>query len=147
MSGIRNTPDFEATVKGGLNFYFKDDNNEITVNCKMRGKESIYYNNRVVSNKYSFKKQSSHQFNEGGNLYEVEVKLDKLFASDIACTLIKNGAHLKTLNYDVKKAWDEELEKLEKKPTKTSLISLLGWTCGGFTIGFVISYLYRTGIL
>jgi hypothetical protein len=87
-----------VNYKDGFDFDFEDDGHQINVRCSAKsGKEFIYVNGKLETEKRSFRRKSSHFFTLGKDHYEVEFHVVKMLTGETHCTLIKNDVHVKTL--------------------------------------------------
>ncbi len=80
------------TYGKGYIFLFTDGNDEIEIHgSALSGKEVVYYNEEIVSEKRSFGITSHHLFNRGDNNYKVTFTITSLLRGAIECSLYKNG--------------------------------------------------------
>lgn len=89
----------EGSLKQGLWFVFHDGDNRIQVwASSFSGKEKVYLNGELVSEFKSYKKQSSHSFEDkNGHTYEVKFNTAWTSKGPIQCIFVKNGLIVKTL--------------------------------------------------
>ncbi len=82
----------KPTYGKGYVFLFADGNDEIEIHgSAISGKETVYYNEEIVSEKRSFGITSHHLFNRGGNDYKVTFTVTSLLRGAIECSLYRNG--------------------------------------------------------
>jgi hypothetical protein len=86
-----NTQDKPTYGKGYI-FLFRDGDNEIEVfGSAVSGKETVRYNDEIVSDKRSFGITTHHLFNMGDDSYKVTYAVTSLLRGGIECSLYKNG--------------------------------------------------------
>ena len=76
----------------GLYFVFKMD--DITVKAKgsaFMGKESVYFNDELVSERKSLNKVSKHPFEKEGKKYEVIFYMPNIRKGQLECLLFQDG--------------------------------------------------------
>ncbi len=74
----------------GFWFVFNDANTKIVVNgSAMTGKEYVYVNGKLISEKWSFKQKSRHVFSLGDDHYEV-LFYASMLTGQVECSLSKN---------------------------------------------------------
>lgn len=81
-------------IKGSW-FIFEDEGNSIALYGSVTGKEKVYFNNSIVSEKQNMSTCSTHKFNQNGNEYELTINIPKPLRGQIKCVLLKNGKVLK----------------------------------------------------
>ncbi|MCL1147474.1 hypothetical protein AB4298_06370 [Shewanella sp. 10N.261.52.F9] len=87
----------QVTISNGYWYYFNDQDVRITAHGSgYSGKETIYLNDEVITEKRSFGMRSSHQFCHLGSDYEVRFKVTSLFKGTVECSLYRSGEHLAT---------------------------------------------------
>jgi len=90
--------DETVSYRGGFSFHFEDAGHNIDIRCSaVTGKESVYYDDKLVEEKRSFRRKSSIEFLQGDDRYEVELNVVDMFKGETHCTLIKNDLHIKTI--------------------------------------------------
>lgn len=92
----------------GYNFHFDIDGHHIHSHASsMSGKEIVYVDGEIVSERKSLKKHSRIELNLGENKYEIEFYMVSMFKGELHCILIKEGVHVEaqiiTMNTDGKK--------------------------------------------
>ncbi len=114
----------EISFAQGVSFNFTDEEKKITVSRSLHsGKDNVLVGQKKVSSKYSCGFNSCQEFNHQGVDYEVELKVENVITRRMSCTLIKDGAHLKTLYF----SWaDNKKQSLEIM----SVYFLFGMACG-----------------
>ncbi|GIU11250.1 MULTISPECIES: hypothetical protein [unclassified Shewanella] len=87
-----------VTITNGYWYYFNDQDVRITAHGSgYSGKETIYVNDEVVSDKRNLVKMNScHKFCHLGNDYEVRFKVTSLMKATVECSLYRNNQHLAT---------------------------------------------------
>ena len=97
--------DSTVSFRKGFSYSYRDNDHDIHLQCSaFSGKEYLYVDDKLVSEKWSFKRKSIHQFTLGDDLYEVELHVVNLLTGETHCTLIKNDVHVKTLKQALKKS-------------------------------------------
>lgn len=89
----------EGIIKDGISFIFEDEGNKICIwGSTLNGKEKVYLNDTIISEKQNFKlKGSSHKFIDSeGNEFEVEFEIKSILKGEIKCTVLKNASKIKT---------------------------------------------------
>ncbi|MEC8225559.1 MAG: hypothetical protein VX010_05350, partial [Pseudomonadota bacterium] len=82
--------------KLGYKFYFQDGDNQIACfGHIMSGKEKIYVNDELVSEKRSFGFKSHHDFNYQGNAYAVDFAMQNILTGKLECSFYKTGKLVK----------------------------------------------------
>jgi len=116
-----------VSITKGVTFAFEDQGKEIEVTCSLfSGKQTIYVNGKQVFSTHSFRLKSCQSFTSDNEDYEVELELENLLTHKIRCTLIKNGAHLKTQHFGL-------------LSTKYALMIFMMFFVGGALSGFITS--------
>jgi len=88
----------KVSLKNGYHFYFRDGDTEIYAHgSAYSGKETIYVNDKKVSQFRNLGRKSVHKFSIGKDNYEIEFDMISILKGLLHCTLIKNGVHFKTL--------------------------------------------------
>ncbi|NOZ67015.1 MAG: hypothetical protein GXP00_11065 [Alphaproteobacteria bacterium] len=82
----------KPTYGKGYIFLFRDGDNEIEVfGSAISGKETVRYNDEIVSDIRSFGFTTHHLFKKGDDNYKVTFAITSLLRGGIACSLYKNG--------------------------------------------------------
>ena len=119
-----------VSFRGGYNFLFEDEGHLIRVHgSAVTGKESIYVDDKLVTDKRSLGRRSCLSFAIDGIEYEAEFYVANLLTGETHCSLIKEGVHVETLKRTLKKS--------QQLNTKSLLISLLTGAIAGFC-GYMI---------
>ncbi len=88
----------KGSFKEGIWFVFQHLGFTIVAGGKINGKEFVYVNGELVSEKRSIKTNSKHHFSYSNSNYSVNFKVNNMFTSNMDCSLICNGEKVKTLN-------------------------------------------------
>ncbi|MCG7532805.1 hypothetical protein MHM98_15850 [Psychrobium sp. MM17-31] len=116
----------------GTRFFFIDDDREIVFwGSKFTGKEIAYVDGQTISEKRTYGFKSIHSFDVDNDNYEIELEVTNPLTESMSCTLIKNGAHLKTTNYSL---WKDK-----KSALKVFLTSFIVGAVTGFTVVSLMS--------
>jgi hypothetical protein len=75
----------------GTWFVFMDGEREIVAHNSLLAKESIFVNQKVVSEKRSLNRIGKHQFIFEGNEYEVIFNVLQISKGEMECSLVKDG--------------------------------------------------------
>jgi len=105
----------EGTVsfRKGFGYSFTENEHIIRLHCSaVSGKEYLYVDEILVSEKWSFRRKSIHKFTIGDDFYEVELHVVNLLTGETHCTLIKDGVHVKTLKKALKKSRQLSKDKI-----------------------------------
>lgn len=88
----------EISVKKGISFVFEDEGNKICIwGSTLNGKEIIYLNDEIVSEKQNIKLKNNHYFsNSKGNEFEVKLETISILKGKLKCTVFKNASRIKT---------------------------------------------------
>ena len=81
----------QASLRHGYWWHFEDGDDDITVHATMFGKEYIYINDVLVSEKLGLKFNGHHEFDSAGAEYAVDFKLLNFLTSNMDCLIYKNG--------------------------------------------------------
>lgn len=119
----------EASIRKGCWFVVRDGNNLIHIHgSNINGKESVYLNNELVSEKRNLHKKSEHEFEDkNNNSYQIEISVSDLYKGSLECKVYKNDELIKTFKTILNTA---------KKKQTLSLIILI--VLGGIS-GAIIS--------
>jgi Ca2+-dependent lipid-binding protein len=119
----------EASVKNGNWFIYQDGGNLIQIwGSNVTGKEKVYLNNELVSERTSIKMQSEHQFtDQQGQNYEVKFEMESLLKGRLKCVIKRDETILRSFRVDYGKGKNFSL-------TQFSLL-ILGSAIIGFLIG------------
>ena len=116
------------TRKLGYKFYFQDGDDQIACfGSYFTGKEEVYVNDELISNKRNQRIHSVHQFNIGDNDFKVMFEMRNILTGRLECSLYKNGQFIKSY----------EQSSLLNNP-KTSLKVLFGCFFGGLVGGYLL---------
>ena len=86
-----------VTINNGYWYYFNDQELRITAHGSgYSGKETVYLNDEVVSDKRNLGMRSSHKFRHQDNNYEVRFEVTSLLKGGVECSLYRNGQHIAT---------------------------------------------------
>ncbi|MBE0377969.1 hypothetical protein PPRY_a0574 [Pseudoalteromonas prydzensis ACAM 620] len=123
--------DILNTKKLGYKFYFQDGDDQIACfGSYFTGKEEVYINDELVSEKRSINVTSKHQFELSGNTFNVKFEMHNILTGRLECSLYKNKKLVKSL----------EQTTLFSNPKKSALF-IAGCFVVGFTVGYIISTL------
>ena len=96
----------EASIRNGISFIHQHNMNVIKIwASSFNGKEKIFLNNKLVSEKRNLKKEHTHTFvDDNGSSYSVVFKVENLRKGIVKCSIINEGITLKTFRtfYDTK---------------------------------------------
>jgi hypothetical protein len=81
----------QASFIKGLWFIFRDGDREIAAHGSTLGQERIFVNGKLVSQKRSLSKKSTHQFIFEGNMYEIMFVMPKTSITEMECSLTKDN--------------------------------------------------------
>ena len=81
----------QFSYPNGLWLIFRDGNREIAAHSSVLGKDIIFVNGELMSQKRTFRKMSKHQFIFDENNYEVVYFVSKISTGEMECSLIKDG--------------------------------------------------------
>jgi len=116
------------TKKLGYKFYFQDGDDQIACfGSYFTGKEEVYINDELVSDKRSINVTSQHQFELSGNTFNVKFEMLNILTGRLQCSLFKNKKLVKSY----------EQSSLFNNP-KTSLKVLAGCFLGGLIGGYLL---------
>lgn len=88
-------PPIMDLVRKGYIFSFRDGDNEIEAQgSAITGKEKVYFNGDIVSEKWNWSFTSRHQFMVGENSYRVTFGITSYLRGGVECSLHKNGRKL-----------------------------------------------------
>jgi hypothetical protein len=119
----------EGSIKEGIWFVFENDGNKICVwGSSFNGKEIIYLNDQIVSEKRNVKFKGKHQFKDNnGNEFEVEFETVSTLKGELKCDIIKNGNRIKTFT----------AKYIKPKNKKFNIIFLIFFILLGVIIGII----------
>jgi hypothetical protein len=81
----------QASFIKGLWFIFRDGDREIAAHGSTLGQERIFVNGKLVSQKRSLSKKSTHQFIFEGNMYEIMFIVSKTSSTEMECSLTRDN--------------------------------------------------------
>ena len=114
----------------GYNFHFDVDGHHIhSYGSSRSGKEIVYVDGEVVSERRSFRKRSQIEFLLDGDKYELEYHMISMFTGELHCTLIKNDVHVETQII--------KLKDLKQQNSKDFWKGFAVWFVIGAVCGFV----------
>ena len=83
--------DILNTKKLGYKFYFQDGDDQIACfGSYFTGKEEVYINDELVSEKRNINVKSKHQFELSGNTFNVKFEMLNILTGKLQCSLFKN---------------------------------------------------------
>lgn len=86
------TMNSKVTFTGGYWYYFDIDGIKITAfGSGFSGKEIIYVNDDIVSEKRNYKFHSSHRIEVDGRHFEVSFEMKSMVTGELICCLFENG--------------------------------------------------------
>ncbi|WP_448548950.1 hypothetical protein [Thalassotalea fusca] len=119
-----------VTFADGYTFTFHHKGHEIVAYGSAKsGKESLTIDGKLLSEKRSFGRRSTHSFTLDGVNYEIEFYMANMFTGELHCMLIEEGTHVSTQ----KKA----LKKSNQVSSLKGLLIMLFAFIGGGIVGFV----------
>jgi len=81
-----------VSLISGIKFIFHEGGNEIgVVGSALSGKELVYVNGKIVSEKRSMNKSSTHQFRIDKDEYEIHFNVPEIMKGKVECSLTANG--------------------------------------------------------
>jgi len=88
----------QASIRKGTTFVLRNAENSIhIISSSLNGKEKIYFNKELVSEKRNLSARSQHEFKDGeGNEYKVEIESINMSMTSVECRVYKNEELLKT---------------------------------------------------
>lgn len=88
----------QTDIKKGNWLIHEDEDNIVQVwGSNLNGKEKVYLNDVLVSEKRNLKLKGNHTFNDNkGNNYEVKIKTESITKGVVSVEIIKNDTSLKT---------------------------------------------------
>lgn len=114
--------------KLGYKFYFQDGDNQIACfGHIMSGKEQIYVNDELVSEKRSFGFKSHHDFNYQDTAYAVDFEMQNILTGKLECSFYKAG----------KLAKQSTQTALTDNPKQVAMVTL-GCFIGGAIFGYAV---------
>ena len=123
---ITNKP-LSVSVLNGVTAHFNIDGQELIVwGSSWTGMEKVWLDGKLVSKKLSLRFKTVHTFCVDGVNYEVELDITKAYKSDVSVSVVKDGAHLKTVTFNY---YRDENGKFDWKKLATGLLA-------GAAVGF-----------
>jgi hypothetical protein len=117
----------QISLSKGLWFIFTNGGRGISAQCSvLTGKERIFVDGSLVSEKWSFSKNSTHQFVVGDDTYEVVFFIPHILKGTIECTLKKNGVRVECFKTNYR--------------YRHRVVSLLAYALIGALLGFFVGY-------
>lgn len=117
----------QISLSKGLWFIFTNGGREISAQCSvLTGKERIFVDSSLVSEKRAFSKSSTHQFAVEDDTYEVVFFVPHILSGSIECTLKKNGARVECFKTNYR--------------YRQRVLSLLAYALIGALLGFLVGY-------
>lgn len=81
-----------VSLKHGYWFYFDDEGAQIVAFASaLNGKEVVFVDDEIVSNKRSFSLKTPHTFEHNGRHYELVIACENLLTGALSCSLFKDG--------------------------------------------------------
>jgi len=99
LMNIEMIPDkSEGSLKKGIWFVFEHDGNKIGIwGSSLNGKEIVYLNDQIISEKRNLKFKGNHQFKDNnGNEFNVLFTTTNVIKGELKCEVLKNGVRIKT---------------------------------------------------
>ncbi|TQV88524.1 hypothetical protein [Aliikangiella coralliicola] len=119
----------KVTIRNGYWFYFMDGEHQIVFHgCGYSGKESVYFDNELVSETRNFRTRSEHSFEQLGQNYSLTFRVTSLIKGEVICELYKNGE----FHSDQNKAYLEGM----MKPTPTKIVLAFVFGLAMSSLGF-----------
>ena len=85
----------KVSFKHGYWFYFDDEGTQIVAHVSaLTGKEVVFVDDEIVSNKRNFRLQATHSFAHKERQYEVTIAMVSLIKGAINCRLQRDGVLL-----------------------------------------------------
>ncbi|MBW4622178.1 MAG: hypothetical protein KME17_22845 [Cyanosarcina radialis HA8281-LM2] len=82
----------QVSLSKGFWFIFRDGEREIAAHgSTITGRERIFVNGELISEKRSLSKRSEHQFTVNENIYKVIFVVPQILQGKMECSLIKDG--------------------------------------------------------
>ena len=89
------------SVLNGITARFNIDGQELVVwGSSWTGMEKIWLNGELVSEKRSLRFKTVHTFSVDDSEYEVELDITHSYKSEVSASVVKDGAHLKTVTFN-----------------------------------------------
>ena len=127
--------DILNTKKLGYKFYFQDGDDQIACfGSYFTGKEEVYINDELVSEKRSINVTSTHQFELSGNRFNVKFEMHNILTGRLECSLFKNKKLIKSYE-------QSSLFNNPKTSLKVFAGSFLGGLIGGYLLITILEYL------
>ena len=121
--------DILNTKKLGYKFYFQDGDNQIACfGSYFTGKEEVFVNDELVSDKRNQKIASGHLFKHGKDDFEVRFEMRNILSGRLECSLYKNGQFIKSY---------QKSSLLNNSP-RASLKVIAGCFFGGLVGGYLL---------
>ncbi len=99
-----------VSLLSGIRFvFFENENNIAIIGSAFSGKESVYFNGQVVSEKRNLKKNSKHQFTINNDEYEIEFTVPEIMKGKIECSLYINGRVIKRYRTSCRRKFDPRI--------------------------------------
>jgi hypothetical protein len=87
----------KVTLRKGYWFYFEDAGLKITAfGSGFSGKEIVYINDEIVSEKRNYRFKSTHYIQHNGARYKVSFEMKNMITGELICSLTKNNELLHT---------------------------------------------------
>lgn len=103
----------QASLFKGIWFVHRDEKNIIRVFVSNTGKEKVFLNNDLMSEKQNIKLASDHQFeDEKRNSFTVKLFSDSIIKGELNCSIIKNNEVAKSFKGQLKKGNNLTLNRL-----------------------------------
>jgi hypothetical protein len=84
----------QFSLSEGLWLIFSDGNNKIAAHNSNLGQESVFFNDKLVSENKSLSKKSTHKFNFKGESYTLTFSVIEILTGKIECSLTKNSVEI-----------------------------------------------------
>ncbi len=101
MSQEKITKPLSVSFIHGITARFDIDGQELVVwGSSWTGMERVWLDGELLSEKRSLRFKTVHSLSVKGTEYEVEFDVSKAYKSDVSVSMVKDGAHFKTMTFN-----------------------------------------------
>ncbi len=128
----------------GMTSYFDID--DITIKVwisSWSGREIVQVDDRIVSDKRSFRRLTTHRFEHHGHQYTVRFIVDSMLHGDMRCELERDGKVIDSDEFSID-VWQRD-PQTGRISWRRELLSLLKWMLAGAAVGLALAFFVGTG--
>lgn len=138
MSQEKTTKPLSVSLIHGITARFEIDGQELVVwGSSWTGMEKVWLDGELLSEKRSLRFKTIHSLSVKGTEYEVEFDVSQAYKSDVSVSVVKDGAHFKTMTFNY---YRDENGKFNWQKFSTAL---LAGAAAGFSAVMIFDVLLK----